>query len=104
MRLGTIIGRVTLTQKEPVYSGGRLVLVQPLSKAQFAGAPAAPLAPGASLVAYDRLGAGAGALVGFTEGAEAAQPFAGDAPVDAYIACLVENIFYTPPATSAQAS
>ena len=97
MRLGTVIGRVTLTLKEPVYTGGRLLLVQPFSRAQFAGAPAEPLAPGSSIVVFDELGAGDGSIVGFTEGAEAAQPFTGPAPVDAYVACIVNQISYEPP-------
>ena len=104
MRLGTVIGRVTLSQQEPVYSGGRLLIVQPLSKEQFArpelcrgdDAPAQPLAKGSSVVVVDQLGAGLGAIVGFTEGAEASQPFAGPAPVDAYCACIVDQIFYQP--------
>ena len=97
MRLGTVIGRVTLTQQEPVYSGSRLLVVQPLSKEQFAGAAAQPLAKGSSLVVIDQLGAGDGTIIGFTEGAEASQPFDGSAPVDAYSACIVEQIFYQPP-------
>jgi ethanolamine utilization protein EutN len=107
MRLGTVIGRVTLTQQEPVYRGGRLLLVQPWTRAQFAaagsdtrpvsGALTAPLPPGSTVVVYDELGAGEGSVVGFTEGAEAAQPFTGDAPVDAYCACIVEQLSYHPP-------
>lgn len=98
MRLGTVIGRVTLSQHEPVYQGACLLMVQPLSRAQFAGAPATPLASGSTVVVYDRLGAGEGAIIGFTEGAEAAQPFPGDAPVDAYAACIVDRLDYRPPA------
>jgi len=97
MRLGTVIGRVTLTLKEPVYTGGRLLLVQPFTRAQFASATMPPLAKGSSLVVYDELGAGEGCIVGFTEGAEATQPFDGPAPVDAYVACLVNQINYQPP-------
>lgn len=97
MRLGTVIGRVTLTLKEPVYTGGCLLIVQPFSREQFAGAPPVPLAKGSSVVVYDELGAGEGCIVGFTEGAEAAQPFEGDAPVDAYVACIVNHISYQPP-------
>lgn len=105
MRLGTVIGRVTLTQKEPAYTGGRLLIVQPLSREQFGAssenvgmtAPALPLAHGVSVVVYDELGAQDGSIVGFTEGAEAAQPFTGDAPVDAYNACIVQHIDYRPP-------
>jgi microcompartment protein CcmK/EutM len=97
MRLGTVIGRVTLSQEEPIYSGSRLLIVQPLSKEQFAGAPAQPLAKGVSLVVFDQLGAGQGSIVGFTEGAEATQPFNGPAPVDAYNACIIDQIYYQPP-------
>ncbi len=100
MRLGTVIGRVTLTQQEPVYHGGRLLIVQPLSREQFAGAPVQPLAKGSSLVVYDQLGAGDGCIIGFTEGAEASQPFPGDAPVDAYAACIVQHLDYHPPRES----
>jgi microcompartment protein CcmK/EutM len=104
MRLGIVIGRVTLNIQEPVYKGGTLLLVQPLSKAQFATVKpnaivtsSASLAKGNSVIAYDELGAGQGAIVGFTEGAEATAPFTCDAPIDAYIACIVEQIDYAPP-------
>lgn len=105
MRLGTVIGRVTLTLKEPVYSAGSLLIVQPFTREQFVAAarampkhaPKAPLAPGSSLVVFDDLGADVGSIIGFTEGAEAAQPFEGDAPVDAYCACLVDRVDYQPP-------
>jgi len=96
MRLGTVIGRITLSQKEPLYEGASLLIVQPLSKAQFAGAPTVPLAKGSSVIVFDQLGAGQGNIIGFTEGAEATQPFTGDAPVDAYNACIVERIHYSP--------
>jgi len=97
MRLGTVIGRVTLSQQDPAYTGARLLLVQPLSPAQMAGAPATPLAKGSTVVVYDNLGAGAGHLIGFTEGAEAAVPFDRPTPVDAYNAALIDRIFYNPP-------
>jgi ethanolamine utilization protein EutN len=97
MRLGHVIGRVTLSQQDPSYQGGRFLLVQPLSKAQFAGAPMLPLAKGSSLVVYDNLGAGVGNLIGFTEGAEASAPFDRPTPVDAFNAALIDQIFYSPP-------
>jgi microcompartment protein CcmK/EutM len=97
MRLGHVIGRVTLSKQDPAYRGGRFLLVQPFAAAQFAGAPMAPLAPGSSLVVYDNLGAGAGHVIGYTEGAEASAPFAQPTPVDAFNAAIVDAIFYTPP-------
>jgi ethanolamine utilization protein EutN len=48
---------------------------------------------GEELVLYDDLGAGAGALVGFSEGREAANPFGkAKVPVDANCACLIDEI------------
>ena len=97
MRLGHVIGRVTLSQQDPAYKGGRFLLVQPFSREQFAGAPLLPLAKGSSLVVYDNLGAGVGHVNAFTEGAEAIAPFDQPTPVDAFNAALVDKIFDTPP-------
>jgi len=98
MRLGHVIGRVTLARQDPSYRGGRFLLVQPLSKEGFKGAAMSPLAKGNSLVVYDSLGAGVGHIVGYTEGSEAAMPFDQPTPVDAYNAAIIDQIFYTPPA------
>ena len=97
MRLGHVIGRVTLSQQDPAYKGGRFLLVQPFFKEQFAGAPMLPLAKGSSLVVYDNLGAGVGHVIAFTEGAEATAPFDQPTPVDAFNAALIDQVFYTPP-------
>jgi microcompartment protein CcmK/EutM len=98
MRLGHVIGRVTLSQQDPAYKGGRFLLVQPFDKAKFQGGAAEPLAKGSSLVVYDNLGAGVGHIIGFTEGAEATAPFDNPTPVDAFCAALIDKIFYNPPA------
>lgn len=100
MRLGHVIGRVTLNVGDPALRGARFLLVQPFAKAQFAGAAMTPLAKGATVVVYDALGAGVGQTIGFTEGAEATMPFGHPTPVDAYNAAIIENIFYTPPEIS----
>jgi ethanolamine utilization protein EutN len=50
-------------------------------------------ARGEDLVVYDNLGAGAGALIGVSEGREAANPFGKTkVPVDAFCACLIDTI------------
>ena len=98
MRLGYVIGRVTLSQQDPSYTGGRFLLVQPFSREQFLGAPMTPLAKGSSVVVYDSLGAGPGCVVGFTEGTEASMPFEGPTPVDAFNAALIDRVIYNPPA------
>ncbi len=98
MRLGHVIGRVTLSKQDPAFKGARFLLVQPFAKEQFRGAPMTPLAKGLSLVVYDNLGAGLGNVIGFTEGAEATAPFDDPTPVDAFNAAIVDEIFYNPPA------
>ncbi len=98
MRLGYVIGKVTLSTQDPGLTGARFLLVQPFDHAQFAGAPMTPLAKGSTVVVYDNLGAGLGQIIGFTEGAEATAPFSQPTPVDAYNAAIINQIFYTPPA------
>jgi len=97
MRLGHVIGKVTLSKQDPAFKGARFLLVQPFTKAQFQGAPMTPLAKGPSLVVYDNLGADLGHTIGFTEGAEATAPFDQPTPVDAFNAAIIDEIFYTPP-------
>ncbi|MCX7825058.1 MAG: ethanolamine utilization protein EutN [Verrucomicrobiae bacterium] len=94
MRLGKVIGKVTLSRQVESFTGGRWLVVRPLSREALAGA-AAPAEP--SLVCYDRLGAANGNIVGYVEGREAAQPFEDDVPVDAYAALIVDTINYMPP-------
>jgi len=97
MRLGHVIGRVTLSKQDPAFRGARFLLVQPFTAAEFAGKAMTPLAAGSSVVVYDNLGAGQGHVIGFTEGAEASAPFNQPTPVDAFNAAIVDEIFYTPP-------
>ena len=96
MRLGNVIGQVTLSSQEAAYHGGRFLIVQPWAAAKYAN-PSKPQSADASIVVYDRLGAGVGSIVGFTEGSEAAKPFTEPTPVDAYCAAIVDEIFYRPP-------
>lgn len=96
MRLGTVIGKVTLSQQDPALRGGRFLLVQPCSREDFAKINRCAFASGNTLVVYDALGAGTGHLVGFTEGAEATAPFEKPTPIDAYNAALIDTVFYQP--------
>ena len=89
MRLGHVIGKVTLSRQEPSYVGGRFLLVRPW-------APSGQK-PGSTVVVYDNLGAGLGHVIGFIEGSEAAKPFAEATPVDAYNAAIADEIFHQPP-------
>jgi len=98
MRLGTVIGRVTLSQTVPELAGARWLIVSPFTRAHFERGPEAPpsVSSDPSLVVYDDLGGGVGQTIGFIEGREAAAPFAEPTPVDAIDAVLVDEIFYHP--------
>jgi carbon dioxide concentrating mechanism protein CcmL len=98
MRLGKVIGRVTLSVTVPALVGARWLVVSPFTRQRFQlaadAAPAVSQEP--SLVVYDNLGGGVGQTIGFVEGREAACPFERPAPVDAINAALVDEIFYNP--------
>jgi len=98
MRLGTVIGRVTLNKTVPSLIGGRWLLVSPFTREHFQRGSETPegLSKDPSLVVYDDLGGGVGQTIGFVEGREAASPFEEPTPVDAINAALVDEIFYNP--------
>src|SRR5258708_2645175 len=98
MRLGTVIGRVTLSASLPSLLGARWLLVSPLTRDQFQSGSVAPaaLSKEPSLIVYDDLGGGVGQTIGFVEGREAASPFDQPTPIDAISAALVDEIFYSP--------
>jgi ethanolamine utilization protein EutN len=98
LKLGTVIGRVTLSKSVDLLKGGRFLVVSPFNREQFAkGINAAPsMGTDPSLVVYDDLGGGVGDVIGYEEGAEAAQPFEVSPPIDAINAALVDEMFYNP--------
>jgi carbon dioxide concentrating mechanism protein CcmL len=98
MRLGTVIGRVTLNQAVASLAGGRWLLVSPFNREHFQQGRQSPpgLSREPSLVVYDDLGAGVGDAIGFVEGREAAMPFEAPTPIDAIAATIVDDIFYSP--------
>ena len=90
MRMGTVIGRVTLSVRSPRYAGERLLLTLPWKRETFAGEQKFDPA----IVVYDELGANAGQQIGISEGSEAACPFSEPTPVDAYCSMLIDEIIY----------
>jgi microcompartment protein CcmK/EutM len=98
MRLGTVVGRVTLSQVVPALVGARWLVVSPYAREQYAAGCDAPptLSKEPSLVVYDALGGAVGQTIGFVEGREAAVPFQQSTPIDAINAALVDEIFYNP--------
>src|SRR5262245_28454234 len=77
MRLGSVIGRVTLSVTVPALEGARWLIVSPFTREHFQRGVSAPtgLSKDPSLVVYDDLGGGMGQTIGFVEGREAACPF-----------------------------
>jgi ethanolamine utilization protein EutN len=90
MRIGEVIGTVTLNRWHPSLAGGRYKLVVPLSLADLAGNGGEPAE---ELTVYDELGAGEGHRIAFSEGREAAQPFHPEVkPIDAYCAAILDTV------------
>jgi microcompartment protein CcmK/EutM len=98
MKLGSVIGRVTLSRTVPALIGARWLIVSPFTRDHFQNGPEAlpGLSKDFSLIAYDNLGGGVGQTIGYVEGREAAQPFDQPTPIDAINAALIDNIFYSP--------
>jgi len=90
MRIGEVIGTVTLGRAHPSLTGATLRLAVPLTLAELTGG-AAPA--GEALVVYDELGAGIGSRIAISEGGEAAQPFLPEIkPIDAYNAAILDHL------------
>lgn len=90
MRIAEVIGRVTLARVHPSLPHARLVIVLPMPLDALREGSSAR---GEEVIAYDELGAGPGSLIGLSEGREAANPFGKvKTPIDAYCACLLDDI------------
>ena len=92
MRIADIIGTVTLSRGHPSLTGGRWLIGVPFSlEALQKGQP-----DGEDMVIYDQLGAGVGSRIGFAESVAASAPFFPDKkPIDAYCACLLDQVVIT---------
>ena len=90
MRIAEVIGRVTMARLHPSLRGGRFIIALPMPLEALAQGS---LRRGEEVIAYDDLGAGPGALIGLSEGREAANPFGKTkTPIDAYCACLLDRV------------
>jgi microcompartment protein CcmK/EutM len=97
MRIGTVIGRVTLSKTTDELLGARWLVVSPFTRQSFEADSKAPqITTESSVVVYDNLGGGVGQTIGFIEGREAAMPFDRPTPIDAINAALVDTIFFSP--------
>jgi len=92
VRIGDVIGRLTLSICDPKLIGGRFLIVQPHSADSLRNDTKGK---GEVVVVYDRMGGRQGDRVSFSEGREAAMPFWPDrVAVDAYLACLLDEVTY----------
>lgn len=98
MKLGKVIGRVTLNQVIPQLEGARWLVVSPFTREfyQRGGRPPEGMSKDSTLIAYDNIGGRVGETIGYVEGREAAQPFDQPTPVDAINVALVDEVVYEP--------
>jgi ethanolamine utilization protein EutN len=95
MRIGDVIGSVTLNRWHPTMTGATLKFVAPLSWDNLAGNFDQRLE---EIVVFDELGAGVGCRIALTEGREAAMPFHPDVkPIDAYNCAILDTLVYDVP-------
>ena len=96
MRIGRVLGTVTMNRMLSSLQPGRYLICEALDQDGL-------LQPDKfvdrkqempeSLVVFDRLGAGVGQLIAFSEGREASVPFLPKSvPMDAYSAAIIDTI------------
>ena len=90
MRIGKVIGRVTLSSCYATLCGGSFLLVAVQDRFALAGKPRKTRE---SLVVYDHFGASEGDLIAFTESREACMPFYPEkrVPIDAYNSAILDS-------------
>jgi microcompartment protein CcmK/EutM len=104
MRIGKVVGTVTLARLHPTLTNHRLRIVIPLDLQQLAAGPTVdPWSgdPDDVVVAWDHCSAGLASIVALAEGPEAAQPFLPELkPIDAGIAALLDQVDIDPSVVS----
>src|ERR687889_342471 len=91
MRIGRVVGRVTLSRAYNTLVGGRFVVVEVQDRFSLAGKARKT---NESVVVYDNLGAHDGDLIAFTESREATMPFYPEkrVPLDAFNAAILDEV------------
>ncbi|WP_166820178.1 EutN/CcmL family microcompartment protein [Thalassoroseus pseudoceratinae] len=90
MRIGEVIGKLTLSQCHPSLIGARWTVTVPLT---LDGLNDDAAGRGEAMIVFDELMAHEGANIAISEGAEAAAPFHPDTkPIDAYTAAILDHI------------
>ena len=95
MRIGEVIGTVTLNRWHPSLEGARFKLTVPLSWDNLSGRSDEAMG---EIVVFDELGAGTGSRIAMSEGREAAMPFYPEVkPIDAYNAAILDHLEFEMP-------
>jgi ethanolamine utilization protein EutN len=90
VRIGEVIGKVTLSQAHPSLRGATWILTVPLAAEGLRGNAAGRHEP---IAVYDELGAAPGMRIAISEGPEASAPFhPEEKPIDAYNAAILDTI------------
>jgi ethanolamine utilization protein EutN len=91
MRVGKVIGRISLNQTYETLVGGRFLIVAVQDRFALAGEARKT---SETLVCYDHLGAREGDIIAFSESREACMPFYPEkrVPIDAYNAAILDEI------------
>ena len=90
MRIGEVIGKVSLCSPHALLAGATWLIVVPLS---CEGDHGDLVLRGEPFVVFDELGAREGNRIAISEGAEAAAPFHPETkPIDAYNAAILDQI------------
>jgi microcompartment protein CcmK/EutM len=91
MRIGKVIGRVTLDSVYDTLIGGRFVIAEVQDRFSLAGEKRKSAE---TVIVYDHLGASEGDLIAFTESREATMPFYPEkrVPLDAYNAAILDEV------------
>lgn len=94
MRIGKVIGTLTLNRAHPTFQGATLKAVVPLSLDELPDGGSEGVQEGSEfIVAWDQLGAGEGSLIAISEGPEASMPFRPEIkPVEAYNAAILDTL------------
>ena len=90
MRIGKVIGRITLNRCYDTLVGGRFLLVEVQDRFALAGEARQTRE---SVVVYDHLGARDGDMIAFSESREACMPFYPEkiVPIDAYNSAILDT-------------
>ncbi len=94
MRIGTVVGRVTLSRAYDTLVGGRFLIIEVQDRFALRGEARRSTE---TLVVYDHLGAGDGEVIAFAESREACMPFYPEkrVPIDAYNAAILDQLVVT---------